>query len=118
MTNELKNLIKTATLNFVKPPKGFPSEVVLLGQRWRVAYANNLIDAHNLLGWTCGSERLIVCDANQDKQSLVDTLIHEILHVGFICSAVYDMDDDSAERVIRSFTPLVVSLLQGNEAFW
>lgn len=70
-------------------PKGFPSSVVLRGERWRVRYFHRLHSppgssvgrkAQKVLGLAFPQRREIHLDVGYPRHEIADTLLHEIQH--------------------------------------
>ena len=110
--------IGPASLERVDPPHGFPAEVDVLGQTWRIVYCSNLTTEHGLYGRTDPAQRLILIDTSQARTMMEDTLWHELLHAALATSACHDLDDIIEERVLRTLTPAVLSVLKKTRPWW
>lgn len=103
-----------------KKPVGFPARVQLgLGSWWRVEYATNLAATRNTLGECHAYSRLIILDANQDRESLRNSLMHEMLHALLSDSSeAVRLDCEDEEHLVRELTPRLLAALRGNSRWW
>lgn len=106
-------------INYLKsPPKGMPSTVKILGQKWRVRYSPNLCIERGLLGLCLSDKRMVLVDSEQAPESMVDTLMHEVIHSCIAMTPMANMDQEQNEALVRSLTPAFISLLRSNAKWW
>lgn len=105
-------------ITFVKTPKGFPSTISIASQIWNIKYSDNLTSKENLLGVTLPQDRTIIIDSKQCEDNIRDTLTHELLHACLAVNATHNLDFESEERVVRSITVVLSSLLRDNPPWW
>lgn len=99
-------------------PKGFPSEVKSLGQRWEVVYSPNL-QSRNLYGSADPGRHRILIDSAQAREAMVETLLHEICHVMIRNTHLsYELEYDEEERLVRALAPQILDMLRGNKPWW
>ncbi len=102
----------------VPAPSGFP-EVLRLGSKsWKILYSSNLIGSRGEFGHTDIIRHRIVIGAEQDREQMVDTLLHEAIHVIMHSGPLALLDGDTQEAVARTLTPGLIDLLRSNRAFW
>lgn len=69
----------------------------------------------NQLGATVFAQQTITVDDRQAKDSLADTVLHEVLHAVWSMSGVADeAKADIEERTIRRITPILLGVLRDN----
>lgn len=102
-------------LSFVPAPRGFPREVNILGQRWRVKYSPDLYGDRSLFGTAIPRDRLIIIDSGQQRDSMADTLLHEVLHAIIATSGASCKHE---EQIVAALAPGLVHVLRSNRRFW
>lgn len=110
-------MTKPAALEYVEAPDGFPGELVICGQTWTVKYATNVNEQRGWLGVTESKAREITIDTDQSRESMVDTLLHEVLHACFATVAC-DLDEEANERICGTLAPLLISVLRSTPPWW
>ena len=106
-------------MKYVKAPRGFPTQITILGMRWRVLYTPDLLERENCYGKTHYRRMEIQIDSSADPQTMRRTLAHEVIHA---CLAVNDdaaqMTHEGEERVVRALTAPLMSALLDNRPWW
>ena len=111
----------------VAPPKGFPSEVTIKARQWKIIYClpdhPMLVESEQdkkieLLGCSCQGERTIYVDASVERQTLIDTLIHEIFHSQLRSSPLNITSDEEEERLVLFATEGFFDIINNCKKFW
>ena len=95
------------------PHKGFPTTVVLFGQRWEVKYVSPVDRDESLMGAADICERIIYLDRTMAPEAMLDTLIHEIAHAYFETSPI-TLDPDLEENLAKFVATVVIDMMRAN----
>jgi hypothetical protein len=103
------------------PPAGFPSEVTIGGERWKVWYYAGIYDKPNfdsaILGFASRRFRVILIDIAQPRYEVIDTLYHECAHI-FIGQwrqkGKLNMDHELEEKLATLFGNAMLDFVQNN----
>ena len=113
MSQRLKHL--SDELKYTRCPRGFPSSLRLLGQRWSVSYAKNLLQVESAEGLTHKVKLQVIMDAGLPPDRMAETLLHELLHM---CCPTGKWDNDTEEDIVATLSPVLFSALRGNKGWW
>jgi len=91
-----------------------PRRVRILNLTWKVKFVDN--DIGDSLGWCDYESQTITLYAQQTKESLCDTFLHELLHALFYAMAI-DQSTDEEKLVASTSTGLCAVWKQNPEAF-
>lgn len=90
------------------PPKGFPRQIRICGQRWSVRYVS--MADH---GECQDAERTILVRSDLAPDALADVLLHETLH-----ACLLTVSRKHEESVVEKLTPVLMDFLRSNRAWW
>lgn len=95
------------------PHKGFPTQVVLFGQRWDVKYVSPVDRDESLMGAADICDRIIYLDRTMAPEAMLDTLIHEMAHAYFETSPI-TLDPDLEENLCKFVATVVIDMMRAN----
>ena len=104
----------------VKTPSGFRKTVRLFSQEWCIIYVDEPLSTTGDLGSSTGHLRKITLNVQQSRESMIDTLIHEIAHSylrmmpGTSEGWEFTDPERTEEAVIVLVTSLTVDLIRAN----
>lgn len=98
-----------------QPPRGMPSRLEILSQRWRVAYSADLMANRGCWGMMMESDRMIIIDTVQSREAMIDTLWHEVIHA---IVAMQRADPNNNEAFTSSMTVGLIDVLRRNRRWW
>lgn len=98
----------------MKPPKGFPAELIIAGTTWTVEYVPGLLQERQLYGETRPHERRILIAGDQHPDQAKSTLMHECLHACMSINSSHGLDHETEERLVRSLENALLSLVRDN----
>lgn len=98
-------------------PEGFPEYLRHAGQNWSVEYTDCVDKSEHLLGACEGFKRKLIVDTDQDRESMIDTLIHEFGHA-VVRQSGLELAEEVEEAFAVMFATGFLSLVRDNEAFW
>ncbi len=103
----------------VPTPPGYPSEVKILGQTYRIIYRTPLVfpDGSGLQGMVTGRDRTILIDPSLPPHMIRETILHEIAHV-YLTHSGFESKYEKAKLVeifCDMFGSAVDDLTQNND---
>ena len=106
-------------MKYVKAPRGFPTQITILGMRWRVLYSPDLLEREDNYGTTHYRRAEIAIDCTVDAQTMRRTLVHEVIHACLHANdSVAQMTQEGEERIVRSLMAPLMSALLDNAPWW
>lgn len=102
-----------------KTPTGFPTSIRIHDQDWKVKYKKCISKEEFLLGACDHVEHTIYIDTTQSRECMVNTLLHECMHVLFRLYPVLEEEDEKTEEGLTlMMTNFMLSFLRSNKPFW
>jgi len=98
-------------------PKGFPTELTLMSQKWKITYTPHVDKAEWLMGSSSAGDREIRIDTGQSIESMREVLIHEIAH-SFFAHVPGDLDQQLEEMMAQLFSVFFIDLVRNSPPFW
>lgn len=99
-----------------KAPSGFPTSIRIHDQDWKVKYKKCITKEEFLLGACDHVEHTIYIDTTQSRETMVNTLLHEIMHVLFRLYPILEEDNEEVEeKLTLMLTNFVLSVLRSND---
>lgn len=109
-------MLKIPDVHFVKPPfPGLRTSEVMCGEKVHIKYSDNLGKDRECYGIMILEDRLIVLDANGDREHIEMTTTHELLHFAAGLSGAHCLNGEQEEQWVRAITPFVHSLLKSKK---
>jgi hypothetical protein len=98
-------------------PKGFPKELTLFSQKWKVNYVTQVDKSEWLLGSSSALDREIRIDLEQARESMVEVLVHEIAH-SYFAHVPGDLNPELEEMMAQLFGVFFLDLVRNSPPFW
>lgn len=94
-----------------------PDKLLILGQEWSVIFIDLIDNDPNVLGLCDPGLRTIFLKMDQNRESAVQTLWHEVFHA-YNFSIPLAMKDKHHEYLVEYFSGAVVDCLRNNTSWW
>ena len=103
----------------VSAPRGWPTHLIIRGEKWSVTYHTDLRDGDTeLLGRMVSHRRELQLDVDQTQDSMVHILLHEIHHAYTVTSPPGAITEEMHEVLCDHFGSSVKDLVRNNGLEW
>lgn len=103
----------------VNAPKGWPTSIVIRGEKWTITYHTDHRDGDTeLLGSMLAHRRELQLDIDQTQDSMAQILLHEIHHAYTATTSPGPIPDELHEVLCDHFAAYVKDLVRSNGLEW
>lgn len=92
-------------------PYGLPDRITIYSQIWDIVYMDHLQKDDWLLGACEPHNRLIYIDKMQSRESMIDTLLHEIFHA-YVSMSGLEPDEATEESFVTLAASSMIDIIR------